>query len=101
MKLSGEITTNCACVDEDGVEFYNEHCDGECYRWSLEDFAQLAGAHVREGGYLVAMKGREPTEEITALQAHTAWSAQAIEPLTVPELEGQRCLVWMQRKGNT
>ena len=68
---------------------------------SLEDFAQLAGAHVREGGYLVAMKGREPTEEITALQAHTAWSAQAIEPLTVPELEGQRCLVWMQRKGTT
>jgi 16S rRNA (guanine527-N7)-methyltransferase len=68
---------------------------------SLEDFAQLAGPHVREGGYLVAMKGREPTEESTALQAHTAWSAQAIEPLTVPELEGQRCLVWMQRKGTT
>jgi 16S rRNA (guanine527-N7)-methyltransferase len=68
---------------------------------SLEDFAQLAGPHVREGGYLVAMKGREPTEELIALQAHTTWSAQATEPLTVPELEGQRCLVWMQRKGNT
>jgi 16S rRNA (guanine527-N7)-methyltransferase len=68
---------------------------------SLEDFAQLAGPHVREGGHLVAMKGREPTEELIALQAHTTWSAQAIEPLTVPELEGQRCLVWMQRKGNT
>jgi 16S rRNA (guanine527-N7)-methyltransferase len=68
---------------------------------SLEDFAQLAGPHVREGGCLVAMKGREPNEELTALQAHTAWSARAIEPLTVPEFEGQRCLVWMQRKGNT
>jgi 16S rRNA (guanine527-N7)-methyltransferase len=68
---------------------------------SLQDFAQLAGPHVQEGGYLVAMKGREPTEELIALQAHTAWSAQAIEPLTVPELEGQRCLVWMQRKGTT
>jgi 16S rRNA (guanine527-N7)-methyltransferase len=68
---------------------------------SLEDFAQLAGPHVREGGYLVAMKGREPTVELTALQAQTAWFAQAIEPLTVPEFEGQRCLVWMQRKGNT
>lgn len=68
---------------------------------SLEDFAQLAGPHVREGGYLVAMKGREPTEELIALQAHTTWTAQATEPLTVPELEGQRCLVWMQRKGNT
>ena len=68
---------------------------------SLEDFAQLAGPHVREGGYLVAMKGREPTVELTALQAQTAWFAQAIEPLTVPEFEGQRCLVWMQRKGTT
>ncbi len=68
---------------------------------SLQDFAQLAGPHVREGGYLVAMKGREPTEELLALQAHTNWSAQAIEPLTVPEFEGQRCLVWMQRKGKT
>ena len=68
---------------------------------SLQDFAQLSGQHVREGGYLLAMKGREPTEELTALHAHTAWAAQTIEPLTVPELEGQRCLVWMQRKGTT
>jgi len=68
---------------------------------SLQDFAQLSGKHVREGGYLLAMKGREPTEELTALHAHTAWAAQTIEPLTVPELEGQRCLVWMQRKGTT
>jgi 16S rRNA (guanine527-N7)-methyltransferase len=68
---------------------------------SLEDFAKLAGPHAREDGYLVAMKGREPTEELTALQAHTNWFAQAIEPLTVPEFEGQRCLVWLQRKGNT
>jgi hypothetical protein len=41
MKLSGEITTNCACVDEDGVEFYNEYCDGTCYEYALEDFAQV------------------------------------------------------------
>jgi 16S rRNA (guanine527-N7)-methyltransferase len=68
---------------------------------SLQDFAQLSGHHVRAGGYLVAMKGKEPTEELTALQAHTTWFAQTIEPLTVPELEGQRCLVWMQRKGTT
>ena len=68
---------------------------------SLHDFAKLSGQHVCEGGYLLAMKGREPNEELTALQAHTAWAAQTIEPLTVPELEGQRCLVWMQRKGTT
>jgi 16S rRNA (guanine527-N7)-methyltransferase len=66
---------------------------------SLEDFAQLAGRHVREGGVLLAMKGRPPTEEINVLQALTSWSAHTVQPLIVPELESQRCLVWMQRKG--
>ena len=66
---------------------------------SLEDFAQLAGRHVREGGVLLAMKGRPPTEEINALHALTSWSVHTVQPLIVPELESQRCLVWMQRKG--
>ncbi|MFZ4709452.1 MAG: 16S rRNA (guanine(527)-N(7))-methyltransferase RsmG [Zwartia sp.] len=66
---------------------------------SLEDFARLAGSHVREGGYLLAMKGRSPDEEIEALQTLTAWSVQVVQPLNVPELDSQRCLVWMQRKG--
>jgi 16S rRNA (guanine527-N7)-methyltransferase len=66
---------------------------------SLEDFARLAGPHVLEGGYLLAMKGRTPHEEIEALQTLTEWSAQAVQPLIVPELDRQRCLVWMQRKG--
>lgn len=66
---------------------------------SLEDFARLAGPHVREGGYLLAMKGRSPDEEIEALQALNAWSVKVVQPLIVPELDSQRCLVWMQRKG--
>ena len=66
---------------------------------SLADFARLAGPHVREGGYLLAMKGRSPDEEIEALQTLTAWSVQVVQPLNVPELDSQRCLVWMQRKG--
>lgn len=41
MKLSGTITTQCACVDENGEEFYNEYCDGTCYEYALEDFAQV------------------------------------------------------------
>jgi hypothetical protein len=41
MKLRGEITTGCACVDEEGNEFFNEHCDGTCYEYALEDFAQV------------------------------------------------------------
>jgi hypothetical protein len=38
-------------VDDDGVEFYNEHCDGECYRWSLEDFAQVVEPLFKDGNY--------------------------------------------------
>ena len=58
-----------------------------------------AGKHVCEQGHLLAMKGITPTDEISALSTLTTWSAKEVEPLTVPELEAQRCLVWMQRKG--
>ena len=66
---------------------------------SLEEFARLAGHHVCVGGNLLAMKGRSPDDEIESLQARTTWSAQVVQPLIVPELDSQRCLVWMQRKG--
>ncbi|HEY9278474.1 MAG TPA: 16S rRNA (guanine(527)-N(7))-methyltransferase RsmG, partial [Eoetvoesiella sp.] len=65
------------------------------------DFATLAGKHVGSGGYLLAMKGREPDEEIKALQEGSHWDVERIEPLTVPELDARRCLVWMSRsQGN-
>lgn len=67
---------------------------------SLSDFATLAGAHVNEMGHLVAMKGREPVEEIEALHRDTPWRVGRIQPLVVPELNAQRCLVWMSRQGN-
>lgn len=68
---------------------------------SLLDFATLAGVHVAQGGHLLAMKGREPEDEIGALQAGASWNVERIEPLTVPELDAQRCLVWMSRsQGN-
>lgn len=67
---------------------------------SLADFARLSGRHVRPGGRLVAMKGKEPLEEIEALQTETAWRVERIEPLQVPELEAQRCLVWLIEQGS-
>ena len=36
---------------------------------SLDDFAELAGRHVRNDGTLVAMKGKVPDDEIQALHA--------------------------------
>lgn len=65
---------------------------------SLADFARLGGPHVGPGGMLLAMKGREPVEEIEELSASTSWRVERIEPLQVPELDAHRCLVWMRNK---
>lgn len=66
---------------------------------SLRDFARLAGRHVAPHGHLVAMKGREPDEEVIELERDTDWQLSRIESLSVPELNAQRCLVWMRRQG--
>jgi len=65
---------------------------------SLLDFATLSGVHVRAGGWLVGMKGKRPDEEIEDLHSKTDWQVDHIDPLVVPELNAQRCLVWMRRK---
>jgi len=65
---------------------------------SLKDFANLSGKHVSVHGELVAMKGKNPKDEISEMDK-TEWVVKEIETLTVPELDAERCLVWMQRKG--
>lgn len=67
---------------------------------SLIDFARLAGKHVRQDGYLLAMKGREPDDEIAALHAENTWKVLSIAKLSVPELDAQRCLLRLSRQGN-
>lgn len=66
---------------------------------SLIDFATLAGPHVAKEGQLVAMKGREPKDEIDTLEQQTDWRTAHIQQLRVPELNAQRCLVWLSRQG--
>ncbi|MGW8308606.1 MAG: 16S rRNA (guanine(527)-N(7))-methyltransferase RsmG [Achromobacter pulmonis] len=68
---------------------------------SLEDFAMLAGRHVGNDGTLIAMKGKVPDEEIQALHAHGQWQVDHIQPLQVPELQAERCLIWMRRSQGT
>lgn len=67
---------------------------------SLVDFAKLAGNHVKSGGSLLAMKGRTPDDEITALEAETNWRVDSIETLCVPELDAQRCVLRLSREGS-
>lgn len=64
---------------------------------SLVDFTAWSGFHVRDGGVMLAMKGKLPSDEIDALHAQGDWQVGRIESLAVPELEGQRCLLWIAR----
>lgn len=66
---------------------------------SLLDFATLAGRHVGPKGHLLAMKGREPTEEIAELHEKSTWRVAHVDPLQVPELDARRCLVWLTEQG--
>lgn len=62
---------------------------------SIEDFAALGGRHVRVGGTLAAMKGRQPDEEIAAVLASGDWRLDAIQSLHVPGLDAQRCIAFL------
>lgn len=61
---------------------------------SLPDFVQLTRPLLAPGGVWMAMKGRPPSDEITALP--TDVTAFHVEPLAVPGLDAERCLVWMR-----
>ncbi len=61
---------------------------------SLADFTALTRRHLSEGAVWMAMKGRVPDDEITALPPGI--EVFHVEPLSVPGLDAQRCLVWMR-----
>jgi len=66
---------------------------------SLADFSDWSGKHVGNGGHLVAMKGRLASEEVSELEEKGAWSVAQVQKLNVPELDAERCLVWLQQVG--
>lgn len=61
---------------------------------ALADFVTLSRSHLAPGGCWLALKGRLPDEEMAALPATI--DVFHVEPLTVPGLDAQRCLVWMR-----
>ena len=67
---------------------------------ALSDFAQTSGERVLPTGNLIAMKARPTDDEFAELASKTAWSIDRVEPIHVPELQAQRCLVWLHRMGN-
>lgn len=63
---------------------------------SLPDFVTWSRSALSEGGVWMAMKGKHPQSEIDALP--TDVQVFHVEPLTVPGLDVERCMVWMKAK---
>lgn len=61
---------------------------------SLPDFVTWSRSALAEGGVWMAMKGKHPQGEIDALPADVR--VFHVEPLTVPGLDVERCMVWMK-----
>jgi 16S rRNA (guanine527-N7)-methyltransferase len=63
---------------------------------SLADFTQWSVQALAEGGTWAAMKGKYPADEIAQLAPSV--HVFHVEPLAVPGLDAERCLVWLQRR---
>ena len=67
------------------------------YRFaSLPDLVSWSEQALAPNGVWMAMKGRDPLDERTALPPHI--DVFHVEPLLVPGLAAERCLVWMRTR---
>ena len=80
------------------VENLTEHYDVVVARAfaSLVDFTRLSTSALALDGVWMAMKGKPTEDEMAALPAEIRLFH--VEPLHVPGLDAQRCLVWMRRQ---
>jgi 16S rRNA (guanine527-N7)-methyltransferase len=60
---------------------------------SLADFVALTECRLAADGVRMAMKGRRPDDEMAALPPGIT---ATVEPLQVPGLSAERCLVWLR-----
>lgn len=63
---------------------------------SLADFTNWSLNTLKEQGVWLAMKGKEPLDEIAELPESVV--VFHVEQLQVPLLDAQRCIVWMRKK---
>lgn len=64
---------------------------------SLVDFTRLTGQLLAPQGIWMAMKGKVPQDELSALPPEI--QVFHVEPIVVPGLNAERCLVWMRPAG--
>ena len=61
---------------------------------SLVDFTTWSRSALKPGAVWMAMKGRHPADELSALPADV--SVFHVEQLKVPGLDAERCIVWLR-----
>ena len=81
------------------VETITQPFDVICSRAfaSLADFTSWSQAALAPGGVWMALKGKHPAEELALLPPGVA--VFHVEPLTVPGLDAERCIIWLQKVG--
>lgn len=81
------------------VETITQPFDVICSRAfaSLADFAGWSQAALSPGGVWMALKGKHPAEELAMLPPDVAMFH--VEPLAVPGLAAERCIIWLQKTG--
>jgi 16S rRNA (guanine527-N7)-methyltransferase len=81
------------------VETITQPFDVICSRAfaSLADFTGWSQAALAPGGVWMALKGKHPAEELSMLPPDVA--VFHVEPLAVPGLAAERCIIWLQKAG--
>lgn len=81
------------------VETITQPFDVICSRAfaSLADFTGWSQAALAPGGAWMALKGKHPAAELAMLPPDVAMFH--VEPLAVPGLAAERCIIWLQKGG--
>lgn len=66
---------------------------------SLKNIIEWGGSQVGPGGYIAAMKGKTPDDEIEQIADHPDWHLHSVIPLDVPFLDAERCLILLKKQG--
>ena len=64
---------------------------------SLADFTGWSQAALAPSGVWMALKGKHPAEELAMLPPDVVMFH--VEPLAVPGLAAERCIIWLQKTG--
>ncbi len=81
----------------DGEEKYDVICSRAFS--SLADFTEWSANALDEGGIWLAMKGKNPVDELAALQQRASLRVDVfhVEQLVVPGLDAERRIIWMRK----